>query len=72
LPEDPHREGIGGPRIIGQGTHTFVDVGVEDGVTGLCFGIGESNRLLACPLDLFPLLGGERGDMGASFEKLSV
>jgi hypothetical protein len=31
----------------------------------LCLGIGESNRLLACPLDLLPLFGGESGHMGA-------
>src|SRR4051812_15564748 len=65
LPEDLHREGIGGPRIIGQGTDMVVDVGLEDDVLGSCLGIGESNRLLACPLDLLPLFGGENGHMGA-------
>ena len=36
LSEDPHREGIGGPRIIGPGTDTVVDVGLEGDVLGLC------------------------------------
>ena len=45
--EDLHRQRIGGPRIIRQGTDTVVDVGLEDNVLGLCLGIGESNRLPA-------------------------
>ena len=66
LPEDLRRERIGGPRIIGQGTDTVVDLGLEDDVLGLCLGIGESNRLLACLLALLPLFGGESGHMGAA------
>ena len=30
----------------------------------MCIGISESNGLLACLLDLLPLLGGECGHMG--------
>jgi hypothetical protein len=49
----------------GKGTEAVVDVGLEDDVLGLCIGIGESTRLVACPLDLLPLFGGENGHGGA-------
>ena len=65
MSEDLHREGIGGPRIIGHGADTVVDVGLKDDVLGLCLGIGESNRLLACLLDLLPLFRCESGQKGA-------
>src|SRR5271166_5153740 len=65
--EDSHREGIGRPRVIEQGTNTVVDVGLEEDVLSLRLGIREPDRLLACPLDLLPLFGGERGHWGCSF-----
>jgi len=52
LPEDLHREWIGGPRLVGQSTNAVVDVGLENDVLGLCLGIVVSNRLLARALDL--------------------
>jgi hypothetical protein len=64
---ESNREGIGDPHIFGQGTDTFVDVGLEDDLLGLRLGIRESHWLLACPLDLLPLFGGENGHMGAPF-----
>ena len=64
MSEDLHRKGISSLRVVSQGTDAIVDVGLEDDVLGLCLKIGESNRLLACPVDLLPLFASECGHWG--------
>jgi hypothetical protein len=61
LSEVLHRERIGGPRFIDQGTNAVVYVGLDDDVFHLCLRIGESNRPFACLQDLIPLFWREIG-----------
>jgi hypothetical protein len=64
-----HASGVAGDLGDERVRHPNVVPVIKDNVLGLYLGIGESNRLIACVLDLLLLFGRESGHRGDSYRR---